>query len=651
MPSGEAEVTTEAQNPKFERKPKSASRSRFQLPRVRATGFASRTSVRPGATLRVTAALFLTVTILSAAIREVGPGKPFTAIGQVPWESLAAGDTVLIHWRSNAYQEKWVICRVGTSNAPITIRGVPGPAGQLPVIDGSNATTRSQLNYWNQDRGIVKIGGANVPPDTTPAHIVIENLEIRSARPPYTYRDTSGATRSYPNNAAAIYVEKGDHITLRQCVFQNCGNGLFVAAQSRDVLVEGNHIHSNGNDGSAYEHNSYTAAERITFQFNRYGPLRPNCLGNALKDRSAGLVVRYNWIEAGNRQLDLVDAEDSVILQQSPLYRTTLIYGNVLIEPDGAGNSQIVHYGGDSGDTPAYRKGTLYFYHNTVVSTRSGNTTLFRLSTNDEFCDCRNNIVFVTVSGSRLGLLDSSGRLLLTRNWLKPGFVDSHSGLTGSITNDGSNLTGMAPGFLDLARQEFRLATNSPCIDVGTNLSATVMPDHVPALHYLKHRKAGNRNTYLAPDLGAYELSPFTAWQQLWFGTNADNTGVAAEWADPDGDGITNLLEYAFLTDPLVASRTGLPAAVLHTTNQASHLAIQFTRRPAPAELVYTVQVSPDLSVWFDGSMFSDSGSVASNAWTMRVPGIKPPLVRLNSDVTAAPQRFLRVTVRETWNR
>ncbi|WP_419641612.1 hypothetical protein, partial [Thiolapillus sp.] len=63
------------------------------------------------------------------------------------------------------------------------------------------------------------------------------------------------------------------------------------------------------------------------------------------------------------------------------------MYGNVLIEPDGAGNSQMVHYGGDSGDSgdsgneSIYRKGTLYFYHNTVVSTRDGNTTLVRLST------------------------------------------------------------------------------------------------------------------------------------------------------------------------------------------------------------------------------------------------------------------------------
>ena len=39
--------------------------------------------------------------------------------------------------------------------------------------------------------------------------------------------------------------------------------------------------------------------------------------------------------------------------------------------PHDQGTSQIVHYGGDSGTTSDYRKGTLYFFHNTVVSTKS----------------------------------------------------------------------------------------------------------------------------------------------------------------------------------------------------------------------------------------------------------------------------------------
>ena len=584
-----------------------------------------------------------------AAVYEVGEGRAYTAIGHVPWESLAAGDTVLIYWRSNAYQEKWVICRQGTPTAPITVRGVPGPDGLLPVIEGNGATTRAQLNFWNQERSVLKIGGASVPPDTTPAHIVVEGLDIRSARPPFTYSGPTGATGSYIANAAAIYVEKGTNIVIRGCTLRDCGNGLFVAAATRNALIEGNYIHSNGNDGSIYEHNSYTAAERIVFQFNRYGPLRTNCLGNALKDRSAGLVVRYNWIEGGNRQLDLVDAEDSLELQQSPLYRATQVYGNVLVEPDNAGNSQIVHYGGDSGDTDIYRKGTLYFFHNTVVSTRSGNTTLFRLSTDDEFCDARDNLFFVTASGNRLALLNDAGRLFLTHNWLKPGYVNSHSGLTGSITNDGSNVTGTDPGFLALARQEFRLNTHSACINAGTNLHPAVLPDHAPAWHYRRHQQSAPRTNYLAPDLGAFEFSPFAAWQNAAFGTNMDNAAVASEWVDPDGDGVLNLFEYAFLMDPQVAARAGLPLALLVTNGPARHLAIQFPRRTLPSELTYTIEVSSDLQQWETGSWYSDFGSVVSNAFTTAVPATGATVVRLNAGVLQAPRAFMRVRVQGRW--
>ena len=171
----------------------------------------------------------------------------------------------------------------------------------------------------------------------------------------------SGAQQTYTNNAAAIYVEKAENLLIRNCVLRDSGNGLFIGSgqsfASRDVQIEGNYIFDNGIEGSIYQHNNYTAAQDIVFEFNRFGPLRAGCLGNNLKDRSAGLIVRYNWIEGGNRQLDLVDGEDSPLIRNDPDYATTHVYGNVLIETEGSGNRQIIHYGGDSGNTSAYRKG------------------------------------------------------------------------------------------------------------------------------------------------------------------------------------------------------------------------------------------------------------------------------------------------------
>ncbi|MBF0231660.1 MAG: polysaccharide-degrading enzyme, partial [Desulfamplus sp.] len=455
-------------------------------------------------------ALFSTYCSFSgAADYNVGPGQTYSAIGDVPWESLIAGDRVYIHWRSNSYNEKWVIGRSGTAQSPILISGVAGPEGQLPVIDGNNATTRQALNYWNENRGLIKIGGSNIPSETVPSHIIIENLDVRSARPPYTFTNDSGSQETYSKNAASIYVEIGQHLTIRNCIIRDSGNGIFIGAnegQTQEILIEGNYIYDNGIENSIYEHNTYTAAIGITYQYNFMGGLRSGAGGNNLKDRSAGLVIRYNWIENGNRQLDLVDAEDTDVLVNHPTYTKTYVYGNVLKEADGEGNSQMVHYGGDSGNEAIYRKGTLYFYNNTLISTRSGNTTMLRLSSNDEFADVHNNIVYLTAPGNQLALLSNKGQINIRHNWFKTEWRVSHDTFSGTITNDGSNIEGNIPGFVDFSQDDYHLNNSSQAKDAGIALHADLLTNHPLEYQYKYHRQGENRVNDNSIDIGAFEI-------------------------------------------------------------------------------------------------------------------------------------------------
>lgn len=449
--------------------------------------------------LTVLLALFASMPVVPAAEYEVGPGKALETVGAVPWESLEAGDTVLIHWRGEPYREKFVICRAGTAEKPITVRGVPGPEGQLPALDGRGATHSEKLDYWNADRCVVKIGGARKPADMMPAHIVIENLDISGARPPYT-SFVNGKETVYVDSASAIYIEKCDRVTVRNCSLHDSSNGFFIASSTNDALLEGSYIHGNGLEGNIYVHNNYTSAHGLTFQFNHYGPLRAGCSGNNLKDRSAGTVVRYNWIESGNRQLDLVEGG----MTDDPRYRETFVYGNVLIEHEGDGNPQMVHYGGDNNRTERYRKGTLYFYNNTCVSTRKTRTTLFRLSTNDETCDMRNNIVFTTAAGDTFDLIDETGTLKMSHNWLKTGFrTTREEGASGKVEDDGSNITGDDPLFVDLAGQDFHLAKKSPCLGAGCDLAEPAKA-HPVEYEYVKHQKGQKREASAKPNIGAY---------------------------------------------------------------------------------------------------------------------------------------------------
>ena len=281
------------------------------------------------------------------------------------------------------------------------------------------------------------------------------------------------------------------------CSVHDCANGLFTSHQSRGILIERCHIYDNGLVADIYNHNVYTESDGITFQYNWLGPLRAQCCGNNLKDRSAGLVVRYNWIEGGNRELDLVDADDNPALRAEPAYRKTFVYGNIIIEPSNDGNNQIVHYGGDMGKPDAYRKGTLYFYNNTVVSRRTDRTVLFRLATNDEHVDCRNNILYVTAPPGLLAILDSAGQVDLVNNWIKPGWKNSSGKLTGTVRAEGS-IQGIAPGFVNESANDFHLPANSPCRNAG----APLLPEESAA--------GGATDEYVVPQSGRPRTSGAT---------------------------------------------------------------------------------------------------------------------------------------------
>jgi hypothetical protein len=180
----------------------------------------------------------LLLTSAKANIYEVKPNTALDTIAEVPWATLQAGDIVLIYWKAGGYKEKWVICRQGTPSLPIRVRGVPNEKGELPVIDGSGAVTPAGLNFWSDERSVIKIGGANVPADTMPKNIIIENLDIRSAHPDYQFTSDTGTVMNYSSAASSIYVEKGENITVRNCIIHDSANGFFCRLKRRHRLAQ-----------------------------------------------------------------------------------------------------------------------------------------------------------------------------------------------------------------------------------------------------------------------------------------------------------------------------------------------------------------------------------------------------------------------------
>jgi Domain of unknown function (DUF5060) len=104
-------------------------------------------------------------------------------------------------------------------------------------------------------------------------------------------------------------------------------------------------------------------------------------------------------------------------------------------------------------------------------------------------------------------------------------------------------------------------------------------------------------------------ITPIATWRQTYFGT-AQNSGNAADDADPSGDGLVNIVAYAFGLNPLVSNPNPLSATQIGT-----NFAVVFTRpHPAPSDISYVPQVTSDLAsgLWNSGPGYT-SQTVTDN--------------------------------------
>jgi len=127
-----------------------------------------------------------------------------------------------------------------------------------------------------------------------------------------------------------------------------------------------------------------------------------------------------------------------------------------------------------------------------------------------------------------------------------------------------------------------------------------------------------NRNSVFDPTIDTYiESGIFTivvgvdfpaAWREGNFGAAADS-GIGAHDADPDFDGVSNLLEFAFGLNPLVSSPSPLALAPGNTlisrgvptwvkSDTENHAVFLRRKDRIATGLVYAVQTSSDLSAW-----------------------------------------------------
>jgi hypothetical protein len=142
--------------------------------------------------------------------------------------------------------------------------------------------------------------------------------------------------------------------------------------------------------------------------------------------------------------------------------------------------------------------------------------------------------------------------------------------------------------------------------------------------------------------------SPAETWRIDYFDT-ASNAGDGADDNDFDKDGLPNVLERAFATDPTLAGSAYRPQQSVMEDLGLQYPAITY-KRPAGGTgttgvdyaidgLTYTVEYNTDLaSTW-------ESGDITVVSIDPPVDGMETVTVRLNTDLATETRQFIRLSV------
>jgi hypothetical protein len=282
-------------------------------------------------------------------------------------------------------------------------------------------------------------------------------------------------------NGAGIRFQ-ANNITIVNCHFLNCQNGILEASgvTSSNVTILDSEFENNGNTG--YEHHIYIGASTDTLLVKNCYFHHPRGQANSLKTRAQRSYILYNLIDegtTGNGSWELNIAQGGL----------NVIMGNVFIQGPAGGNHGIIGY--DAATNPLE---DFYFINNTVINQFAGNIKYFNTAPSSGINTFKiYNNIFASVpgatntifTGNTPTVLDTAGNVFST-NYTTFGF-------TNATVNDFS-LTSLASAAIDNAVNAGSTTTGYPLI---------------PESQYQSHTSALLPRTVLGSsrDIGAYEYA------------------------------------------------------------------------------------------------------------------------------------------------
>ena len=150
-----------------------------------------------------------------------------------------------------------------------------------------------------------------------------------------------------------------------------------------------------------------------------------------------------------------------------------------------------------------------------------------------------------------------------------------------------------------------------------------------------------NRNPFIDnpdfADMMFLGVDGFAAWENDHFSTaELSNAAVSAETADPDGDGVPNLAEYALGHNPHVPETNAIDSVSLQAISGTNYLYVTHTRNHYISGVTLTYQTSSNMTAWTD-----TAAEIVSNAQI----DAQKDIVVARLVATGAAANFVRIRV------
>jgi len=136
--------------------------------------------------------------------------------------------------------------------------------------------------------------------------------------------------------------------------------------------------------------------------------------------------------------------------------------------------------------------------------------------------------------------------------------------------------------------------------------------------------RAGNNDPY-GIRINRTKGTTFDTWRKLRWSTNdLANEAVSGETADPDGDGIPNLAEYAFGLEPNHAD--GSPVKIAQASAASGGIAVvSYERLAVLSDIEFSWETSPNLREWTPVSPVQEAIGPGRDPWLQHVQASFPP--------------------------